>query len=47
MLLSSKSKKIAEKFKDLFESILGGYTKPDLIEVELGGAIKNVIALAA
>ena len=45
---SSKSKKIAEKVQDLFMTPnFRVYTNPDLIGVELGGAIKNVIALAA
>lgn len=45
---SSKSKKIAEKIQDVFMTPkFRVYTNPDLIGVELGGAIKNVIALAA
>ncbi|HQD51251.1 MAG TPA: NAD(P)H-dependent glycerol-3-phosphate dehydrogenase [Defluviitaleaceae bacterium] len=45
---SSRSQKIAERVQDLFMTpTFRVYTNPDLIGVELGGAIKNVIALAA
>ncbi|MGF7185028.1 glycerol-3-phosphate dehydrogenase (NAD(P)+) [Desulfitispora alkaliphila] len=43
---ASKSKKTAEFVQDLFIcSSFRVYTNPDLVGVELGGALKNVIAL--
>lgn len=45
---TSKSKKTAVFAQDLFMAdYFRVYTNPDLIGVELGGALKNVIALAA
>ncbi|WP_105619588.1 NAD(P)H-dependent glycerol-3-phosphate dehydrogenase [Vallitalea okinawensis] len=45
---SSKSKAAAVVVQDLFMSdYFRVYTNPDLVGVELGGALKNVIALAA
>lgn len=47
-VVSSRSKKVAEIVQDTFMTPkFRVYTNPDLIGVELGGAIKNVIALAA
>ncbi|WP_058485537.1 NAD(P)H-dependent glycerol-3-phosphate dehydrogenase [Defluviitalea phaphyphila] len=47
-VISSKSKKVAEIVQDTFMTPkFRVYTNPDLIGVELGGALKNVIALAA
>jgi glycerol-3-phosphate dehydrogenase (NAD(P)+) len=46
--VSSKKMEAAEKIQDLF--INGNfrvYTNPDIIGVEIGGALKNIIALAA
>ena len=44
---ASKSKAAAEKIQDLFMSkYFRVYTNPDLKGVELGGALKNVIAVA-
>lgn len=45
---AAKNKDNAEKVQDLFMSpYFRVYTNPDLIGVELGGAVKNVIALAS
>lgn len=46
--VSSKSTKAAEHVQDLFmNQNFRVYTNPDLIGVEIGGALKNIIALAA
>ncbi len=45
---ASGSRKAAEMIQDIFMSpMFRVYTNPDIIGVELGGAIKNVIALCA
>ena len=45
---ASKDKEMAEKVQDLFMSpYFRVYTNPDIVGVELGGAVKNVIALAS
>jgi glycerol-3-phosphate dehydrogenase (NAD(P)+) len=47
VVVAAKVKKTAELVQDLFmNSVLRVYTNPDVIGVELGGALKNVIALA-
>ncbi|MFD1707126.1 NAD(P)H-dependent glycerol-3-phosphate dehydrogenase [Siminovitchia sediminis] len=46
--VSSKHMKAAEQVQDLFmNQHFRVYTNPDLVGVEIGGALKNVIALAA
>lgn len=48
LVSASDSKDAAEYIQDLFmSSVLRVYTNPDVIGVELGGALKNIIALAA
>lgn len=48
LVASSDSKEIAEFIQDLFMSPnLRVYTNPDVMGVELGGALKNIIALGA
>lgn len=48
IVVSSKNMKLAEEIQDLFmTNTFRVYTNSDLIGVEIGGAVKNVIALAA
>lgn len=48
VVVSSKKRKVAEYIQDVFMTPkFRVYTNPDIIGVELGGAIKNIIALAA
>lgn len=47
-VVSAKSRKSAEYLQGIFMSpVFRVYTTPDILGVELGGALKNVIALAA
>src|SRR5699024_1442428 len=44
----ARSRKTAEYVQSLFMSeVFRVYTSPDVLGIELGGALKNVIALAA
>lgn len=48
LVSASESKKAAETIQDVFSTdYLRVYTNPDVVGVELGGALKNIIALAA
>jgi len=48
VVVASEEPRTAEAAQDLFStSYLRVYTNPDLVGVELGGALKNVIALAS
>ncbi len=47
-MVSARTKETAEYLQGLFMSpVFRVYTTPDMLGVELGGALKNVIALAA
>ncbi len=47
-VVGAKEKAIAEKIQTIFmNATFRVYTSPDIIGIELGGALKNVIALAA
>lgn len=48
VVVASKKKEIADMLQDVFMSeVFRVYTNPDIMGIELGGALKNVIALAA
>ncbi len=48
VVVGSKSKKTAELIQDIFmNDCFRVYTNPDMVGIELGGSLKNVIALAA
>ena len=48
VVVGSKKKEVAEFLQDVFmNEVFRVYTNPDIIGIELGGALKNVIALAA
>lgn len=47
-VIAGKNREIAEKVQDMFmSSTFRVYTNPDIVGVEMGGAIKNIIAIAA
>ena len=47
-VIGAKTKKTAEYLQSMFNSrVFRVYTSPDILGIELGGALKNVIALAA
>ncbi len=47
-VVGSKDKKVAEYIQNLFmNEVFRIYTSPDVLGIELGGALKNVVALAA
>ncbi len=48
IVVGAKSKKTAEYIQSLFmNEVFRVYTSPDILGIELGGALKNVVALAA
>ena len=48
VVIGSRKKELAEMLQDVFMNhVFRVYTSPDIIGIELGGALKNVIALAA
>ncbi len=48
VVAGAKSKEVAETVQDTFmNEVFRVYTSPDVIGIELGGSLKNVIALAA
>ncbi|MCK8817747.1 NAD(P)H-dependent glycerol-3-phosphate dehydrogenase [Natroniella sulfidigena] len=48
IVVAGKNRKLAERVQDLFMSdYFRVYTNPDLVGVELGAAVKNIIAIAA
>lgn len=48
IVVGTKKKKTAEYLQNLFMSdVFRVYTSPDVLGIELGGALKNVVALAA
>lgn len=48
IVAGAKKKKVADKIQDTFmNELFRVYTSPDVIGIELGGSLKNVIALAA
>lgn len=48
VVVGSKKKEVAELLQDVFmNEVFRVYTNPDIIGIEIGGALKNVIALAA
>ena len=48
VVAGAKTESTAEKIQDLFmNEVFRVYTSPDMLGMELGGSLKNVIALAA
>jgi len=48
VVISAKEREIAEYIRDIFmNEVFRVYTSPDMMGVELGGSLKNVLALAA
>ena len=48
IVVGAKSKETAEYIQNLFMSeVFRVYTSPDILGIEVGGALKNVVALAA
>jgi len=47
VVISSKNRKLAEKFSALFPSFIKTYTSKDVIGAEVSGSYKNIIAIAS
>ena len=48
VVAGAKKRKVAEGVQDIFmNEVFRVYTSPDVLGMELGGSLKNVIALAA
>ncbi len=47
VVISSKNKKLAKKFSNLFPSFIKTYTSKDVIGAEVSGSYKNIIAIAS
>jgi glycerol-3-phosphate dehydrogenase (NAD(P)+) len=47
VVISSKNRKLAEKFSSLFPAFIKTYTSKDVIGAEVSGSYKNIIAIAS